>query len=119
MKTATLLSLAATAFGMVSATPRQAKVRDVEWNLSPWVEVNGQVDDSPSQAGVLCGYGGAPRVAGPSLADAQAAGGFIGEINAKTGSINAPAGINACTQVSCVKGVGASLCNNVSNKYGP
>jgi hypothetical protein len=122
MKTTTLFSLAATAFVVVSAAPREAKVRSAEPQL--YLEYDDDNDDddhnsndpnnSPPTAGVMCGITGAPRVAAPDLTAAQAANGFIGQINAKKGSINSPEGNNACKQISCSDGVGVSFCNDVS-----
>lgn len=117
MKTATLLSLAAMAFVTVSATPREAKVRAAEPEPATWTSTDENNDDgsnSPPEAGLMCGYGGVPRVPGPSLTEAQSATGFVGLINAKKGTITAPTGHDACTQVSCVNGVAASFCGDVS-----
>jgi hypothetical protein len=118
MKAATLLTLASTAFVLVSAAPSEAIKRspEPEPEPEPVPEPDLMTGGSPLD-GVMCGLSGYPRVNIPDLATNQASNGFLGELQSKTGSINGGEGPNACTQVSCANGVAVSFCNDVSD-YG-
>jgi hypothetical protein len=115
MKAATLLSLASTAFVLVSAAPSKALRRSPvpEPDPEPVPELVPEGNRVMS-AGLECGLSGFPTVNIPDLATSQASNGFLGQLKSKTGSIVGDAG-PTCTQVSCVNGVGVSFCNDVSD----
>jgi hypothetical protein len=115
MKAATLLSLASTAFVLVSAAPSETYQRSAEPEPVPEPEPKPDVEtDNSPLAGVMCGLSPYPKVSIPDLQTNQSPSGFLGLITAKTGSINGGQGPNSCAQVSCAHGVGVSFCNDVS-----